>query len=444
MKTRIETFLKNLPDWYIAVFFLMFTFILRAAWALFHYYSFPLPETNLYYELAQEIIAQGRILYDTSHPYYEFPGPLLPWLNALTMLFFGQNYLGLYLVTALGSALITFYTYKTARLFMNKTVSILSGIWSAIYLFYFYYTPAPGKDIWMAFFMIFLIHELLKMFMLKQFSWKRYLVFILMFVMSFHLDERFFIFSPFLFFYILYHETEKFKVFRWQKSLTLVLLTMLLMVPWTIRNYQKHEKIVLISTRTEAFTDKIFGYEPRGHMMDDYNDIFGVYYIHENQFDSIIKGFKTHTDGGFRIPDYQIDAMKNNHFPKPLTGFRAFSSRTLTMLEPLQLFPRYERTGYFYYMKSLRHNLATFLFYGLMFIFSVPGLVALFKKNRAISIVFISIVALWVVIHGLAIPYTNWRYRLPLDSIFIICGCLGVWETIKIAGICKFPSHKEK
>ena len=47
-------------------------------------------ETNLYYELAQEIIQQGKIFYDKVNSYYEISGPVIPWLNALTMLVFGS------------------------------------------------------------------------------------------------------------------------------------------------------------------------------------------------------------------------------------------------------------------------------------------------------------------------------------------------------------------
>jgi 4-amino-4-deoxy-L-arabinose transferase-like glycosyltransferase len=244
MLRRGKDFIEKLPDGKIAAFLFITALIVRALYALFFYFSQPIPETNLYYELAQDIIAQGRMFYDTSHPYYEFPGPGLPWLNALTMLLFGKNYLGLYLVTALGSALITFFTFKTARLFLDKTTSLLIGIWSAFYLFYFYYTPSPGKDIWMAFFMICLIYQLLKLFPYGQFSYPRFLLFTLTFVFSFHLDERFFVFAPFLFLYILFYETQGFKKFRFIRSLLFSLLIILFMAPWTIRNYNKHNKIV--------------------------------------------------------------------------------------------------------------------------------------------------------------------------------------------------------
>ena len=125
-------------------------------------------------------------------------------------------------------------------------------------------------------------------------------------------------------------------------------------------------KFVLLTPRTERFTDKIFGYEQKDYFSDDFTSIKGTYYIHDYQMDSVITGLKTVTDGGYKIPDVQIEAMKNGDLPAPLTGFAAFFSRLKTMFEPIQIKGDFERTGYYYYKKSLRQNIATFLFYGVL------------------------------------------------------------------------------
>ncbi|PKP39118.1 MAG: hypothetical protein CVT98_03215, partial [Bacteroidetes bacterium HGW-Bacteroidetes-15] len=372
MKKVFDT-IERIPGSKLAIFFFMVTLVLRVGYSLFAYYFQSLPETNLYYELAQDVIKQGKILYDTSHPYYEFPGPVIIWINALTMLVFGTNYLGLYLVTSLVSALITLYTFKFSLLFVDKITSFFIGLWSIFYIFYFFYTPTPGKDIWMAFFMIFLLYQFYRLFIENSFSISRFIIFTTAYVISFHLDERYFIFAPFIGLYILYWETYAFKKFAIVKTISFGVLMILLMIPWTIRNYQKHDKLIILSTRTEAFTDPLFGYEPRGHMMDEFNDIYGAYYIHDYQIDSVISGLKTRTDMGRRIDVAMVDAMKRGELPKPLTGFSAFNTRIVSMFEPIQFKGRYERTGYYYYQKSLKHNIATFLFYGILFLFSFPG-----------------------------------------------------------------------
>jgi 4-amino-4-deoxy-L-arabinose transferase-like glycosyltransferase len=429
-KTLIK--ISQISDKKIAFYLFFIALILRSIYAFYIYISQPLPETNAYFEIAEIILDQKSLFYITDSAYYESAGPVIPWLNAFTMLIFGKNYLGLYLVTALGSALITLYTYKTARLFLDKNVSLFAGIWSVFYLFYFYYTPSPGKDIWMAFFLIFLIYYIFLLFVKNEFSYPKYILFITMFAISFHLDERFFVFTPFIGIYILLKETSGFRKLTISKTALFGLLLLLLMIPWTIRNYEKHQKIVILSTRTETFTDPLFGYESRKHIMDDYNNIHGIYYIHENQFDSVINGHKTHTDMGRLISQEMVNAMRKGEMPKPLTGIRACWSRTITMLEPFQLKGRYERSGYFYYKKSLKHNIATFLFYGVMFLFSIPGFYLIFNRDRRIFIILITVVVVYILVHSLTIPYTNWRYRLPLDAIFIMAGWVGILGTIKM------------
>ncbi|MBN2863672.1 MAG: glycosyltransferase family 39 protein [Bacteroidales bacterium] len=425
---------ENFSDRELTVFLLLTALVLRVIYAIVYFCTTPSPVTNAYYEIAVQILDQGRILYDTDSPYYESVGPLLPWINAFTMLVTGRNYLGLYIVTALISSLVTVYTYKLARLFTDKKVALFIGIWSAFYLFYFYFTPTPGKDIWMSFFLIFLIYNLIVLFRFGSFSWTRFLTFTFLFVLSFHLDERFIVFTPFIFLYILYYEISSSGKFRVGEALIFAILVIVLMIPWTIRNYNKHNKIVLLSTRTESFTDKILGYEPGEHIIDRYTDIHGVYYLHDYQIDSVINGLKTTTDEGVKITPGMIKALIKGKRPAPLTGMKAAGSRLVTMFEPFQIRGRFERTGYFYYKKSFRHNIATFLFYGILFIFSFPGFYFLYKRDRHTATLFISVIIIYALIHALAIPYTNWRYRLPLDSLFIIAGCSGmaqIWSIIR-------------
>ncbi|MFW5879272.1 MAG: glycosyltransferase family 39 protein [bacterium] len=389
-------------------------------------------ETNLYYELAQEIIQQGKIFYDTSNAYYEVVGPVIPWMNALTMLIFGKNYLGLYIVSAFGSALIVFFIYKTARLFLDKKTSVFAGTWALFYLFYFYYIPSPGKDIWMAFFMIFLLYLLIKLFVKNEFNYKKYFLFILMYVISFHLDERYVIFGPFILLFVLYKETYAFKKFKVKKSLLFIFLVILLMVPWSVRHYQKYDRIIILTPRTQPYTDKIFGYEPKDkYFGDDFTSINGRYYIHDYQIDSVISREKKETDLGWKIPQVQVEAMRKGKRPASLTGIKAFWSRIRTMLEPIQFRGRFEQTGYYYYEKSFRHNVATFLFYGIIFLFSILGFYFLYQRNRQIFFLFLGTIVIYVLLHAFTIPYTNWRYRLPLDALFIISGCLGIVESFR-------------
>ena len=426
MLNRIIKKIEKESDRRLALFFLFIALILRVSYSIFAYYNFPLPDTMLYYELAQEIIQQGKVFYDSSNWYYEVVGPFLPWLNALTMSVFGINYLGLYIVTAVASSFITYFTYKTARLFLNKKASLFAGVWSLCYFFYFYFAPSTGKDVFMALFLIILIYLFGILFINRKFNYKRYLLFIFIFVLSFHHDERFFMLTPLFFAFILFYETKGFKHFNVKKSFLFGVLVLLLMIPWTIRNYQKHNKILLISTRTQVLTDKVFGYEGDGYKGDYFMDPYGVYYIHDYQIDSVIQGLKNVTDGGHKIPEKQRQYMEEGNLPNFFTPLEKFWVNTKEFIRPFQIGGEYQKTGYYYYEKSFRQNLASFLFYGIMLIFSIPGFFFLYKNHKPYFIVFLSIVVYYTLIHTFFVPWTTWRYRLPLDAIFIIVGIYGI------------------
>ncbi len=437
MPKKIIKLIEHESDRRIAWFLLLMALLLRISYSIFAYFNFPLPDRMLYYELAQEIINQGKVFYDLSNWYYESVGPFLPWLNALTMAVFGVSYLPLYIVSAIASSFITFFTYKTARLFLDKKVSFLIGTWSLFYFFYFFFAPTPGKDILMALFLILLVYLFSKLFINNQFNYKRYLLFILVFVFSFHHDERFFMFTPLFFAFILFYETKGFKHLNVKKSFLFGFLVLLLMIPWTIRNYQKHDKFVLISTRTQMITDKVFGYEDN-YQGADFMDPYGSYYIHDYQIDSVIQGLKKVTDGGYKISEKQRLFMEEGNLPHLFTPTEKFWVNTKEFLRPFQIGGEYQKTGYFYYEKSLKHNITSFLFYGIMLIFSMPGFYFLYKKHKAYFILFSTIIVYYTLIHTFFVPWTTWRYRLPLDAIFIIVGCFGICKLFeKSKGILK-------
>ena len=427
MKLKIK---NNLTDDKRIGYILFFTALcLRILYSLWFYFFQPSPLSNTYVEIANEILEQGTVFYKTSISHYDASGPIIPLLNAFTMLIFGRNYLGLYLVTAIGSALVTLFTYKTARLFLEKKVSLFIGLWSLFYFFYYLQTPGPGKDIWMSFLFIIIVYLILQNFILKQYNFKKFLALVIVLVISYHTDERYLVFGLVSYIILFFWETKGLKKFAFSKQIIFISLTGLLMLPWGIRNYYKFNKVILLTTRTEKFTDKLLGYSPKDeYFSDDFTAMKGRYYIDATQFDSVITGTKLTTDAGYPIREPQRKAMENGLLPKPLTGFKALFYRTVTMLEPFQIRARFESTGYYFYKKSLRNNLVTFFFYGILFIFSFYGFYAIWNKNKKIAMVFLGLMIPYLLLNIVLIPYALWRYRLPLDSLFIIAGCVGIYS----------------
>jgi hypothetical protein len=55
----------------------------------------------------------------------------------------------------------------------------------------------------------------------------------------------------------------------------------------------------------------------------------------------------------------------------------------------------------------------------------------LYRTNRRFFYLFITVIVVYVLVHALTIPYTNWRYRLPLDAVFILVGWYGIVNAYK-------------
>jgi len=429
MISKTWKYVNRMPQNKIALILFIVGLVIRMSYAIYAYkddISESFKDDRYYFHMAKQMSEQGTLFYTTDQPEYDIVGPGLVWINGLTITILGENWLGIFIISAIASGLITLLTYKVACLIANKESALLAGIWSCFYLFYIMFTPTAGKDIWMALLMILLVYLLIILSHKVKFNYFLFILFTLIFVFSFHLDERFFMFSPFVFLYFLYSDTNGFKQFRFFKSILFVLLLILFMLPWGIRNFNKHNKVVLISTRTERLTDKILGYKSRELPFDYLTDLKGKNYIHDYQIDSVLKGSIKFTDAGTEITETQRQTMLKGELPHEFTFTEAAWKRTKILLRPFQIGGEFQKTGYFYYKKSFKHNLVSFLFYGIMFLFAIPGFYWLYNKSRTGFLLLLSTILIYTTIHALFVPWTTWRYRLPLDSLFIIAGSFGL------------------
>jgi len=379
---------------------------------------------NLYYIIAKDIVHQGTIFYSTDHPYKDVVGPVTPWLNAATIYLLGDNWLGIFIVTSLISSFMVVIVYKLALLVFDKSTALLAAIWMTISPIYLYFIPTPGKDMLMAFFIILIICLFSKCFVFNKLNLIDFISLIFVVALSIHNDERYFILVPILFIFIFITEYNSRERIKFKYSFLFLLLVILLMLPWTARNYKKFGRLVIITTRTERITDKILGNSPRENTLD-YAYTLDYYYIHPVQIDSVISGLKTRTDGGCEISIEQRKEMANGNLPHKHSALEAYFSRFKEMFSPVN-FGGWSRGGYYYERRSLKHNIISLLFYGTMLLFSIPGFYLLYKKYKILFYLLISIVTIYSLIHIFTIPYTVWRYRLPLDSLFILTGAKGI------------------
>ncbi len=432
MKNNIKSYLLKANNLGWVIFFV--ALIIRGTYAVIAYSNNVMEnfgDDAFYYEIANYVANQGNFFYETSDWRFDKIGPFLPWINALIISIFGSNWIYIFLVTAIVSAGITFLIYHIALLIADKKAAIIAGGWAVFYIYYLRYVPTAGKDTWMAFLLALVVYLLVRICKKPDRSLKDLLLMTVVYVASIHLDERFVVFAPFILLYLIYKQFVNGVVARWKIPAIFVALTVLLLIPWNWRNYQKFEKPVIMTTRTERISDKLLGIEHQKRKADWFYDTVNIYHIKPSQYDSVARGLKTHTDGGYLIKPIQRRAIARGYYPEKLSSLEAFWMRLKILLRPFQWGGEYQKKGYFYVEYSLKHNLASFIFYGLMFFAAFPGFWWLYRNKREAFYLLAGVIGVYVLVHAMAVPWTTERYRLPIAAFFIIAGSIGMSQLIE-------------
>lgn len=382
-------------------------------------------DDKCYYEYNTNLVDQG-LNFESLFNISDYCGPGIVIVNYPIFYLFGSNWMIIFLYVSVVSSFIPVLIYLISNKFLNKKTAILASFWSIVYILNLKFVPTMGKDIWMTLFLLLNVYYLLiilnnnfKDRTLKN-KVKIYLISTLIFALSILYDERFLGFMaifPLLILFLNKHKINGLKI-----ASIYFLLTVIFLLPWNIGNYKKYGKVVILSKRTEHFTDKVFNYESQDHeVMDDICGLYGIYYLHDNQIDSVINGYITVTDGGYSIPKEMGQAMRNGNLPHPFKWNEALWSRFKEFWRPLDFSNEYQKTGYYFNGKwSLRHNISTFLSYGILLPFFVLGLFRLMKESRPMFFVFFTIISFYCLIHVATICFTVWRYRVPIDSLIMI------------------------
>ena len=429
MKFNRNLYSVNLHDhfWFIFIFAL----VIRLLYIIVFYYpgiSEEFADDKAYMNIAENLLQQGFWLSDLEMlgSYSGVVGPGIGWILYPVVAIFGSNWLAVFIYVAVGSAFIPVLIYKLAGFLYNQRVALFAAFMGIIYVPFIRYTLSAGKDIWMTLFLLLVVYVLLR----QKNKWNGFLYFLLigfLYTFLFHLDERFLIFAPFILLFFL-SETGLSPGKRYLKAITFTSLVVLMTIPWVVRNYQVYDRVILISVRTAPYTEKIFGYEP----VEYFPAHEGRWKIPEATLDSIKNNQIENPDQLKKIKTpQQIDAIKKGILPEDFTYWETVWSSFINFWEPIDLVYSYYQTGHRFDGRwSLRHNLSVGFTYGVMLLFSLVGLFYLYKRNKSISNLFLIILIIYMSLHIFLIPFTNSRYRLPLEPIIIIYGSYGLIKAL--------------
>lgn len=186
-----------------------------------------------------------------NHEFSIFPGyptsfrpPLYPFFLSVIYLFFGHSYALVRIIQALLSSLSCFFLYLITRRVWNERAAILSGWLLALY---------PGSIYLSGRFLAETLFVLLFLSSIYTILHSQKSIGILLggglLGLSILTRSNFILFLPFLFLWLLL--THRRRAFVRRGSF--ILLGLILVIsPWTIRNYRIHHKFVLISTNGGA------------------------------------------------------------------------------------------------------------------------------------------------------------------------------------------------
>jgi hypothetical protein len=197
----------------------------------------------------------------------------------------------------------------------------------------------------------------------------------------------------------------------YKQSLVWVLGVFLLLLPWSIRNYQVYDQLVLLTPRTTAFTSKLLGEN-----------------ISILRFDNSDEAIRS------RIPEWMIneaERFEEQHgiSPREYGKTEAKIKAFVHFWRPLLFKPTYIQYGYKGVAWSLRGNIRVMAYYGIFLPFYFFGFYLLYKRKMYIAF----LIALIPVIHSLLHAYMVWpvhRYRAPILFIVVMIGMFVIGELL--------------
>lgn len=381
-----------------------------------------------YSSMADSVLDQGPFLLDNDslHPTAKIVGPGMAWIIAILRLSLGSSWLPVFILNSILGALMCVIIYKIAYRVGSRATALMAAFWASIYVFYLRHIPTSGKEIWIQFLFILAFYSLLIL-LENQRRVKSLIVCALALALLVHIDERYFAYV--LLYSILMLVFSKYRLMtKFKQVLAFVSLVLICMLPWMIRNYYVYEKIVIGSVRTAPIVDKILGQNEENG--STFKPSRNAWMLNKSQIDSILAG-KMVLIRGKDIGDDHARAIRRGLYPKRFTLIQEWLSALRELWEPIDIWDNYKQFGFRWDGKwSSSHNVISLLSYGLLLPFAIIGIFNQIACKGNFQIISVIILVFHSLIHVLFIPYTLYRYRIPIDFVVIILAFVTVDNVI--------------
>jgi len=342
-------------------------------------------------------------------------GPAYPMLIAASIRLFGDTYWPIFLYQITITSLLVLVLFYLGNHIFDRRVGWLLALWGVFYADFTYYNTWLVKETTNFFFL-----PLSLLFLIKSIKEKGTIFSLAMSALSYswliHTDERYLVYAPLLALSFFLIRPFRFRqAIGWACMWTVVV--MILMVPWTIRNYRVFNQVVLISPRTTAITSKIWGDNIMSYEVLDAD---------EHQVD----GRKDYWQAKHQVFYDKYD-LKPRRFGRCEKYIRAF----INFWQPTYFRPTLIQYGFRFKKWSLPHNLYGLFGYGLFLPFYLAGIILLIKQKKKLGL----FIAAIPIIHSLVHTVMVWpleRYRSPV--VFCVV-CIAIYTICEMYKGIKSP-----
>jgi hypothetical protein len=359
--------------------------------------------------------------------------PVYPMFIAFIYAIFGiNNFLAVYIFQSLISILTCFYIYTFSKKIFNEKAALFALIWSGFYIFYLKYVRELLRETWIFFLFIAFLYYIY-LFLTEEIKKTRNLwLSSLFYFLLIHMDPRYLFYLPFLILpFIIYQPFRK----GIKKYVTFLGLSVLLLIPWTVRNYLAYDRFVLINTRTLDLRQKV---KKESISFLDHGGVGNIFNFGKIAHVAINENYPTEQERklikiGLNPKDRceeEISAIKNNIYPASTFIARKWYY-FIHFWKPFdfglsyQPFPDARFNGSW----SLRHNVSSIVFYGFLLPFMIFAVYDLVRKKERTWYFLTFPLIIQTLLH--VIQWGKTRYRIPIDAFIIILGSYGVYLTVR-------------
>ncbi|MCB5284029.1 MAG: glycosyltransferase family 39 protein [Candidatus Cloacimonetes bacterium] len=323
---------------------------------------------------------------------YLIVGPVIPLLVALATKLAGDPILPMLLLNCFLSSLLVFVLFSLGRRLVNVATGYFMALWAVFNFglirlnFQILKEPLLTLIIPLILLCLLHVHE-------KKKENLNLISGILLYSLLIHTDERFIAYFPIILIALVLMGGLPSGL---KKAGLALLILMLSMVPWTLRNYKQHDQLVILTPRTTTITSRFWG-----------RDLGKLHFSAEN-------GVKAHPGYRRSVQEAQAWAIEEGVEFKEYGKYEKYWKAFWHYWKPANFRLTFIQYGFRGIKWSLGHNLSSLLFYGIYLPFYLAGCVLAFIRRRWRILLLAGLPLFHSLVHTLMV-WPMERYRLPLD-----------------------------